>query len=353
MGLVNQLCLLAQRLVHLYTTNNIDAFVANREFFSTEIVESVRALERFGSSQKFDQRTIDQNIGWLKPEVALDCLKDRERTVGYAKAIRLAVDKLVCQKREGELVEIVDAGSGPLPIFAIFAAISSPTTRVRALEIDPLSARIAKEIVLKLGLQDRITVINCDAQKYSYLFETGKKFDLLVTETMTSALAGESMRFIFENLAPQVVEGGLTIPRAVTIDLLLKSDADDKREFLLTKDAPLYRLSKDSFLEHSWRSIIFDNIPIGNYKVYLRTTVDLFSDDQFCVVLSPNKTSITGDIRIGAFLIDKATLGIETYYVPNSDPYFDPLAHDFCRVELRRRSSRESGLTLPSPPPFE
>ncbi len=152
---------------------------------------------------------------------ALDCFDDFIRTYKFTEGLYLHLDDLR-QKRPDELI-MVDAGCGPLPLYALMAAFKDPNISITCLEINPLAAAMAEDVVKKFGLQNRISVICTDATRYQH----ARPIDLLISETMHVGLTGgEYLVQIFHNLAPQVREDGALIPEAVTIDFDMKPYED-------------------------------------------------------------------------------------------------------------------------------
>ncbi|MBI2634297.1 class I SAM-dependent methyltransferase, partial [Candidatus Peregrinibacteria bacterium] len=146
----------------------------------------------------------------LDMKSALACMNEEERTFGFAKALFADIESLEKKKNE---FEIVDAGCGPVPVFGILAALKSKKAKITCLEVDPASCKMAKAVVKKLGLHDRIEVKNADAEQYNH----GKPIDLVVSETMYSGLTKEPLVQILDNLSGQVADGGAIIPRYVDV----------------------------------------------------------------------------------------------------------------------------------------
>jgi hypothetical protein len=157
-------------------------------------------------------------------------LRDQVRTKRFLEAIERAVDILDARFPEGDL-HVIDAGTGPLPVLAIAAALANPRVRVTALELNPHSATIAKSVIAELGLSDRISVELADATTYTPLMPA----HLLMSETMDTALKQEPIVQIFSNLSGYVVDGGIRIPESVTVlGLLYPEENGPTEDFLPT-----------------------------------------------------------------------------------------------------------------------
>ena len=138
------------------------------------------------------------------------CLRDEGRTGKFLLSIRAAVRTLAdCH----DTVEVVDAGCGAIPIMGLYAALLSGKVNVTCLEMNRTSVRNARDIVSALGLQNRVWVIECDASRYEHDFP----IDLLISETMHTALTDEPIVSIMENLGRFRSAQGLTVPESVVL----------------------------------------------------------------------------------------------------------------------------------------
>jgi hypothetical protein len=138
-------------------------------------------------------------------------LCDRIRTKKFLLGVQEAVKRLEAQKDDE--ISVCDAGCGAIPIYAIYAALRSEKARCTALELNPHSVEIARRIVGRLGLADRIQVIEADATRYNP--EHG--IDLLVSETMNSGLTSEPLVQIMSNLSRYVPASGIILPSKVSV----------------------------------------------------------------------------------------------------------------------------------------
>ncbi|MDA0772779.1 MAG: hypothetical protein O3C63_07540, partial [Cyanobacteria bacterium] len=89
----------------------------------------------------------------------------------------------------------------------------SDKVHVTAIELNPNSFQIAQRLVAKLGLEDRISLIQADATTY----KPDTPIDLLISETMHSGLTQEKIVPITQNLVPKVREDGIVLPEAVKV----------------------------------------------------------------------------------------------------------------------------------------
>src|SRR3989339_2160051 len=160
----------------------------------------------------------------LHSKESISCLVDFVRTYKFIEALFLHLDRL-----EAILpgkIEVVDAGSGGIPVFGLLAAIKSDRTVVTCIENNPTSVISSREVIQSFGLQDRIKVINADATTY----EHDKLIDLLISETMHVALLGnEPLVKILNNLCRFVSEHGVIIPEGVNVELALAREEELQR----------------------------------------------------------------------------------------------------------------------------
>lgn len=152
-----------------------------------------------------------QRYGALPPDQSIACLRDKVRTKIFMQGVAEAVSSL--DASSPETIEVCDAGTGAIPVLAIYAALSSDKVRCTALELNPQSAALARQAIAHFGLQDRIKVIEADATKY----QPQRPLDLLISETMHSGLTGEPIVQILSNLQPHVKSSGITLPSEVNV----------------------------------------------------------------------------------------------------------------------------------------
>lgn len=145
------------------------------------------------------------------------CLRDAIRTKKFLTGLSESLASL--DSAEREKIEMCDAGTGAIPILAIYAALSSEKVRCTGLELNPNSALIARQVIEAFGLQDRIKILQQDATK----FVPPQQFDLLISETIHSGLTAEPMVQILTNLKKYVRGDGITLPSEVRVKAALVS----------------------------------------------------------------------------------------------------------------------------------
>lgn len=264
-----------------------------------------------------------------KPEGALSvmesmrCLRDEVRT--FLLGIREAIADL--DASGADVIRMCDAGTGAVPILAIYAALCSEKVQCDALELNPNATQIAKEIVKKFGLQDRVHVRQTDATS----FQPEEPLDFLVSETMHSGLTAEPIVQILSNLHPHVKTEGITLPSRVNVQASLVSLEDyAKGRFVRIygdmhpvtdqdwQEVTAYKPGDD--LEEIAFTLPTTGKPKGNYMVGITSSVDIGTQH-----LAPYQSLITipqylrepnADPRIFALTGDESQAPISVQYRP-------------------------------------
>jgi hypothetical protein len=163
-------------------------------------------------------------VGVIEPAETLRYLNDSVRTKKWITAEDHCLTHLIDTRLETgkqDSLHVIDAGCGPVPVFAIWAALKDPRINVSAIELHPVSAQIARLVVNKMGLEDQITIVEEDARTWD-----SKPFDLLVSETLDSGLTQESLHTIVGGLRPLQLPHGLIIPQQVSVDVKVVSRSE-------------------------------------------------------------------------------------------------------------------------------
>lgn len=184
----------------------------------------------------------------IAPKDAARCIVDVARTSKFIRGIYAAILK---SKNEfpGEKIEILYAGCGPfaalaLPLCAKFGAneISLTLIDVHARSIDS-----AKQVFEKYGFQNHVCeYIVADASFYRD--SNGRRFHIIISETMQKTLEKEPQAAITLNLANQLVKNGCFIPQKITISACL---ANLQNEFGIIKGVERQRIPIGTILELS------------------------------------------------------------------------------------------------------
>ncbi len=230
-----------------------------------------------------DFRKDDKPEGALRIMESIRCLRDKIRTKKFLVGLTETLNNI--DSSEKSEIEICDAGTGAIPILAIYAALSSEKVRCTAIELNPNSAAIARQVIEAFGLQDRIKILQTDATK----FESEKQFDLLISETMHSGLTAEPMVQIFSNLKKYLKEGGAVLPSAVKVRVALVplQDWTSPKGFVKIygnlhhvvspdwKEVVNYKPGDD--LKEIAFDVPVEDVPKGSYFVLVTSEVDIGS----------------------------------------------------------------------------
>ncbi len=260
--------------------------------------------------------TGDKGEEGLALRKALGCMNDDVRTIKFCDALLVAVEK---QEDGKEHIEMVDAGTGPIPLFGILAALKSEKIRVTCLELNPRSARMAEDVVKNLGLEDRVKVVCADATNYTH----DSEIDLLISETMFAGLTnGEPMAQILHNLEPQVGEGGETIPKSITVEAGVTEFGIGPIEQLQIPLRQVYKYSAGEEPKRIEFSLSLEGLePHWPYELVLASSVCLNDD----VTVEGNDSCISKPVRIGIvrFVLDEENLSqfLHVSYDPGAEEF--------------------------------
>lgn len=147
-------------------------------------------------------------------EDSIVCLRDAVRTKKFTESVIASVKKIQSfrdAKNDSTPIEVLDAGSGAVPIMAIVAALTSPHVRCTCIESSPNAVQFSRHLVKSLNLEDRITILHSDARKYV----PPNNIDILVSETMDAGMTNEPMRDILDHLRVFVSGVGIIIPSEI------------------------------------------------------------------------------------------------------------------------------------------
>jgi len=175
------------------------------------------------------------------------CLDDTWRTRQFIQGIDKAIqEKLTTQKP----AHILYAGSGPFAtlILPFLFRYSPKEIKYTLLEINPYSCQLLQNVISKLGLEKHdITLINTDATNYK--IDPRNEPDIVVSETMQSALAKEPQVPIFLNLMSQLKHDSIFIPEKIELFVGMKKSGISMGEIQAKhfhKEKKVFEVSKES-----------------------------------------------------------------------------------------------------------
>jgi len=211
------------------------------------------------------ETTINGGVA-LSSKHALDCLRDPLRTIRFIKGTYEAI-KDVMLLYPNEKIELLYAGCGPVAPIAItlLSDFSPDELGITLLDINESSINSVKQIIQKLNLNLFFSNIHqTDATQYK--FQKNKKLHIVLTETMDKGLTVEPQVRVTQNLAPQLVDGGILIPEKINIytehSFLAKETIFDGVLYTLEKQSP-YKVKNQQLLFSIARDI--DNVSSFNF----------------------------------------------------------------------------------------
>lgn len=261
----------------------------------------------------------------IAPQEAAICVLDYVRTSGFMRGLHAAL--LAAKKRfPDERIEILYAGCGP------FAALALPLcTRFSAdelcftlLDFHIRSVESVEKLFQTLGFSDHLAeIIQTDATVYEPT--DGRKFHIIITETMQKTLEKEPQVAITQNLKKHLRKNGIFIPEKITIEACL---ADVSREFSLNPDVDLKkkRIDLGQIFELSAATDNFApvtvEIPEGDFSAFrllLLTRIKIFESFS----LDDYNSGITYPSILSNLSPVKNKDRIEFCYQTGEDPHFE------------------------------
>src|SRR5215471_1840339 len=176
-------------------------------------------------------------------------MDDKKRNEAYEAAIRRAVP--------GKRVLDIGTGAGPLALLAAQAGAA----RVTTCEAVALIAERARDIVIKNGLADRITVIPKKSTEMSVPGVMAERAEVLVTETFASGLLTEGILTTIEHAHEYLLTPNATIiPAAASVMGYLAAGPVLQGMLFVDKIAG-FDLSSFNDFAPSMLPVALDNIP--------------------------------------------------------------------------------------------
>lgn len=266
----------------------------------------------------------------ISPIEAARCVLDFQRTTQFLRGIQLAIMKL--QSRTNKPVEILYAGCGPFAPFAAMLATQFPYEQIRfsLIDIHAESIELAKHLFQQLGFDKHVNeFVQTDIATYSFQ----RDFDLIILETMQSALSKEPQLVNTWNLCQQLKAEGIFIPEKIQVTASLYDSSTEfnfspagansysssrvRRDLgtLLTLTSSSRRTTESEFLEPVTIQIPVD---ASNPGLMIRTRLNIFDN----IVLGDYDSGITSPVIVQDFANHKSESTIQFQYSFGREPGF-------------------------------
>jgi tetratricopeptide (TPR) repeat protein len=171
---------------------------------ATELLKHAQA--RFPDDEDVDFM-LRLEFSSVAPAWHIPMVNDEERNQAYDLALRRAV-------KPGDLVLEIGTGSGLVAMMAARAGAG----RVVTCEVLPLMADIAREVVAKNGLAERITVITQKSTQLKVGRDIPDKADVFVSELINIGMLAPNMIPVLQHARENLVKpGGKIIPAAAIV----------------------------------------------------------------------------------------------------------------------------------------
>jgi predicted RNA methylase len=259
------------------------------------------------------------------------CLDDQIRTRQFIRGI----DKAIKETKKGKPIHILYAGTGPFATLILPLILRYPKKDITytLLEINPFTYGILQNIISKLGVEEyHITLVKDDATAYQ--IDPKNKPDIIISETMQSALAKEQQVPIFLNLMSQVPDDTVFIPEKIELHLgLKKTESPDGRyqEEDYTNVNKVFEVSKESMFTSNpsekkmtkkdvftkKKTVIEEEALKGCSQLFINTDIQVYKD----IKIDINDSGLTTPILIREIPNNiKSAITVDTQYVISSEP---------------------------------
>ncbi len=272
----------------------------------------------------------------LCEQYAADCILDYKRTYSFIKGIYKAINDLL-ESNKGEKVRILYAGCGPYAplLIPILNLLRDDRLEVTFIDINQSSVSVLKSIVNTLSLNDYIESIKVDD---AITYQHSTKLDLIVTETMYSALTREPQVAITQNLIPQLKKEGILIPEEIIInigysdsnkepvlecrpeaytikgDLSYKPNLDLQELMKIEKEMNYSTNREDCFFESNW--IHLEDTKYHDPNIFLYTELKVYDQEKILKA----ESNITNPLCVGSLMNLKEEKSFKLKYKITKDP---------------------------------
>ncbi|WP_331352172.1 phytanoyl-CoA dioxygenase family protein [Cellvibrio sp. UBA7671] len=168
-----------------------------------------------------EHATITEQGKAVSPTTAAQCAEDVQRTRIFMQGVYAALQQKL-QQKNSQPIEVLYAGTGPfgLLLIPLLPLLDAAQVRVTLLDIHVESLTKLQQLIDFLGVGNFIVRAECaDACAW----QSEKKFDVIISETMRQGLIQEPQVAIFSHLQQFLKEDGWLIPETIRLDLWLST----------------------------------------------------------------------------------------------------------------------------------
>ena len=198
--------------------------------------------------------------GWaISPVQAGLCAREPYRSAAFIQGLAQAVRERLDAARP---VRVLYAGCGPFALLALpaMAVLDASQVRFSILDVHAETLAYARELIGELGLAAHVAEYLC-ADAAVYRIPAGAMPDVIVSETMNTALGKEPQVAILRNLHAQAPSAAL-LPAAVSVHLGLDRRAPDAP---CTDWGPIFTLDAEAM--RAWRHEQGDSLPAASLRL--------------------------------------------------------------------------------------
>nr|WP_314637259.1 hypothetical protein [uncultured Janthinobacterium sp.] len=198
--------------------------------------------------------------GWaISPVQAGLCAREPYRSAAFIQGLAQAVRERLDAARP---VRVLYAGCGPFALLALpaMAVLDASQVRFSILDVHAETLAYARELIGELGLAAHVAEYLC-ADAAVYRIPAGAMPDVIVSETMNTALGKEPQVAILRNLHAQAPSAAL-LPAAVSVHLGLDRRAPDAP---CTDWGPIFTLDAEAL--RAWRHEQGDSLPAASIRL--------------------------------------------------------------------------------------
>lgn len=198
--------------------------------------------------------------GWaISPVQAGLCAREPYRSAAFIQGLAQAVRERLDAARP---VRVLYAGCGPFALLALpaMAVLDASQVQFSILDVHAETLAYARELIGELGLAAHVAEYLC-ADAAAYRIPAGAMPDVIVSETMNTALGKEPQVAILRNLHAQAPSAAL-LPAAVSVHLGLDRRAPDAP---CTDWGPIFTLDAEAM--RAWRHERGDSLPAASIRL--------------------------------------------------------------------------------------